>query len=401
MRLQDLKHLDTALEAFAACDNVDMLLAALFTHIRALFHMEAAFVWLAIDGEQLHFYRAEGVLAPLAARFQPVKISMSAERTIARRLHKLGYGTVLAAPLGLHGKMVGMIAAGSQRCRRVSRIEAAIFHLLVRSAGNTLARWQFPPSCAGEEVRWPATLSTDLEGQQARMHLLNVFASGIIHDLNNAMAVINGRVELLLRSLHGQRVVRHLMAAQHAAAEANQMIHHIHSFMGSEPEGGMVLVDINQLVSDSLQIARSRWFQAFHQRPTPVDLGADLQPLPALPGRGADLRIALLCLLRHAMDTLRPGGRLMVRTAAVGEAEAQRVVISIAEDPGQSCTRVHEEGIGILLRQALTPESQLALEFVQMTVRHLDGQITVDRSGDGATATTLTFPVDRASARAD
>ena len=85
----------------------------------------------------------------------------------------------------------------------------------------------------------------------------------------------------------------------------------------------------------------------------------------------------------------------MVRTSVVGEAEGQVVVVSLADAPGQPCTIEHEDGIGILLRQALTPESQLALEFVQTIVRNLDGQISVDRSGDGGTATTLTFSVGR------
>ena len=61
----------------------------------------------------------------------------------------------------------------------------------------------------------------------------------------------------------------------------------------------------------------------------------------------------------------------------------------------QPYTAEHEGGIGILLRQAHTPESQLALEFVQTIVRNLEGQITVDRSADGGTATTLIFAVHR------
>jgi hypothetical protein len=163
--------------------------------------------------------------------------------------------------------------------------------------------------------------------------------------------------------------------------------------MSGDHVGGLVMVDINQLVRDSLQIARSTWFQGFRQRRVPVDLGADLQPVPAVPGKASDLRIALLCLLRHAMDTLRPGSGLMVRTSSVGEAEGQLIVVSLSDDPGQPSTAEHEDGIGILLRRAHTPESQVALEFLQTIVRNLNGQITVDRSADGGTATTLIFSV--------
>ena len=105
MRFQDLKHLDAAMEAFSACADVNTLLGTLFAHIRDLFHMEAAFVWLTVDGEHSHLYLTEGVPAPVAARFQRLKISVSGERTIARRLHQRGYRAVLAAPLRVQGKM--------------------------------------------------------------------------------------------------------------------------------------------------------------------------------------------------------------------------------------------------------------------------------------------------------
>jgi nitrate/nitrite-specific signal transduction histidine kinase len=98
------------------------------------------------------------------------------------------------------------------------------------------------------------------------------------------------------------------------------------------------------------------------------------------------------------MDTLRPGGELLVHTSSVSEVEGRTVVVSISDDPGQSSTAVREEGIGLLLRQIHTPESQLALEFVQTIMRTLDGQISVDRSADGGTTTTLLFSVSRAAA---
>jgi hypothetical protein len=79
MRLQDLNHLDVALETFTACANVDMLFNTLFAHIRDLFHLEAAFVWLAVNGEQSRLYRTEGALAPVAARLQRLKLSMNGD----------------------------------------------------------------------------------------------------------------------------------------------------------------------------------------------------------------------------------------------------------------------------------------------------------------------------------
>jgi signal transduction histidine kinase len=237
-----------------------------------------------------------------------------------------------------------------------------------------------------------------MEMQDERLRLLNMLISGITHDLNNAMTTISGRMELLLNRLHDQVTLQQLGAAHRTITEASQMIRHIYGFVSSYREGGVVLVDLNQLVGDSLQMAQSAWFQGFRQTRIPVHLGVELNPVPAFPISPSDLRIALLCLLRHAMDTLRPGGELMVRTSSVGEGESQTVVVSISDDPGQASTAVREEGIGLLLRQVHTPESQQTLEFVQTIIRNLGGQIASARSPDGGTTTILLFSVSRAAA---
>jgi signal transduction histidine kinase len=395
MRAQDLTHLDAAIEALTVCTDVDMLFATLLARLRDVFHMEAAFVWLTADGEASRLSHAEGVSTPVAARLQRLKISASGDRTVARRLHRLGYRAVLAAPLCTQGKTLGMVATGSQHSRRPSRIEAAMFHLLVRNAASALKQWQSPPALADEGARRPVTAVSDLNIWHERTHLLHTFVSGMTHDLNNAMTAIGGRVDLLLHRVRDQVVLQHLTAAQHAILEASQLIRHIHGFISGDQGGGAVMIDMNQLVQDSVRIARAPWFQGFRQRHVPVEVGADLQPVPALPGNASDLRIALLCLLRHGMDTLRPGGELMVHTSSIGEAAGQRVLVSLADGPAHPCSAEHEDGIGMLMRQAHTPESRLALELVQRIVYDQHGQIAVNRGTAGETATTLSFPVNK------
>jgi signal transduction histidine kinase len=395
MRLRDLKHLDAALEALTACVDADMLLGALIGHTRNLFHMEAAFVWLTTHDKQSRLHLTEGVPASVASRLQRLTISASGERTIARRLHKLGYRTVLAAPLRVQGRMVGLVAVGSQRSRRLSRIETASFHLMVRYAVSALERWQLPPMRDGKVARLPMAPDSDLDVQNERRHLVNIFIAGITHDLNNAMAAIGGRVELLLSRFHDQAILPHLEIAYGAIIGASQMIRHIHNFVSGEHEGGVVMVDINQLVTDSVQIARSTWFQGFRQQRDPIDLGTDLHPVPAVPARALDLRIVLLCLLRHAMDTLRPGGRLIVRTSSMDEDEGQMVVISLSDDPGQPSTAEREDEVELPGEQVHTPEGDLALAFVQAIIRDLDGRITVHPGAAGGTTTALVFAANR------
>jgi K+-sensing histidine kinase KdpD len=393
MRLQHLRHLAAAMQACSACADLEALIAVLLAHLRQLFPVEVAFVWLMRDGEQLHLHHAEGVPPAVASRLQLMKRSASGERSVARRLHRQGYRRVLAAPLGLPSQILGMVAVGSRRSRRFGRIEAAIFKMLVQYAGSCLERLQSSPTAEAGEMRRRAAVASDVEVLNEHMRLLNAFISGITHDLNNAMTSISVRVELLLNRLHDQVTLQHLGTAHRAINEAGQMIRHMQDLVSGYRERGDVIVDINQLVRGSLQIARSTWFQEFRATRAPVDLDVELSSVPVLPGRSSDLRMAFLCILRHAMDTLRPGSRLLVRTQTELVDERQTVFISISDDPDQSSAAEREEGIGLLLRALNTPESQRALEFALAIIRNLDGRITVQRSAAGGTTTTLIFRV--------
>jgi K+-sensing histidine kinase KdpD len=391
MRLQDLNHLEAAMEAFAACVDVDLLLATLLTNIRHLFHMDAAFVWLAADGEWSRLQLSDGAPPSVTSRLQHFKMAASGARTVARRLRQLGYRTVLAAPLRVHARTLGVVAAGSRRSRRTGRIDAAIFRIVAQSVSRVLERVQPLPPQEGAEARRHTAPHGALEVQNERMRFLNMFISGIAHDLNNAITTIGGRVELLSNRLHDQVALHHLGAAHGASAEVARLVRHIHNLVSGYREDSTVMVDINQLVLDSIQIARSTWFQEFRQTRVPVELGVNLSPVPALLGRSLDLRIVLLCLLRHVMDTVRPGGRVLVRTWSAGEEGEETVLFSISDDPDQPSAGEGDQGVGILLRQLDTPDSQRALAFVQTIIRDLGVRMTVQRSSGGGTITLLTF----------
>jgi signal transduction histidine kinase len=400
MRLQDLNQLEAAMEAFAACADVDLLLATLLTSIRHLFHADAAFVWLVADDERLRLQLSDGAPASVASRLHHLKIATSGARTVARRLHKLGYRSVLSAPLRVHARGAGLVAAGSRRSRRAGRIDAAIFRLVVQSVSRLLERLQPLAPQQGADARRRTAPHGGLELQNERMRFLTMFISGIAHDLNNAITTIGGRVELLSNRIHDQVALHHLGATHGASTEVAHLVRQIHNFVSGYREDSTVMVDVNQLVLDSIQIARSTWFQEFRHTRVPVELSVELNPVPALLGRSLDLRILLLCLLRHAMDTVRPGGTVTVRTWCAREEGEETVLFSISDDPGHPPTEEGDQGVGLLMRQLHTPDSQHALAFVQTIIRDLGVRMRVQRSAGGGTITLLIFSLRESMARA-
>jgi signal transduction histidine kinase len=398
MRLQHFKRLVAGLEACSVCADREALMAALLAHIGQLFPVEVAFIWLIRDGEQLHLHRTEGVPPAVASRLQRLRRTTSGERSVARRLQRQGYRRVLAAPLGRPENMLGMVAVGLRRSRRFDRIEVAIFKALVQHAGGCLERLQSSRTFEGGEMLRHEAVAGDVEVLNEQLRLLNLFIAGITHDLNNSMTAISVRVELLLNRLHDQVTLQHLGAAYHAVNEVGQMIRHIRDLVSGYGERGAALIDLNQLLTDSLQIAQSTWFQAFRATGAPVDLDVELGPVPELRGRSSELQIALLCILRHAMDTSRPGSRLVVRTWSEATDERQTVFISISDDPDRSSSAEREEGIESLLSILDTAESQRTLQAAQAIIHNLDGRVTVQRGAAGGTTMTLSFSVSPTAA---
>jgi signal transduction histidine kinase len=393
MQFQHLRHLAATMDAYSACLDVDALVAALLAHTRQLFPAEVAFVWLMGDGEQLHLRRAEGIPGAVGSRLRLMKMSVSGERSVVRQLRRLGYRAVLAAPLRLPTRMVGMVAVGSQRSRRFGRIDTALFKMLVQNAGSQLERLHFSSALEAGEAQQYDAADGDLGSEGESLPLLNMFISRISQDLNHSIATVSSRLERLLNRLHDRATLQLLGAAFRAINDASRLIRQIHDLASSYREHGAVMIDLNQLVRDSLQSTQSAWFQEFRHTRVPVDLAADLNPVPTFAGRSSDLRIALLCLLRHAMDTRCPGGQLMVRTWSEGEDEGQTVFLSISDDPDPSSAAEQEEGIASFPEHLHTPESQCVLGIVQALIRNLGGEILVQRSVGGGTTTTLIFSV--------
>jgi len=401
MRFQQVKQLSAAMDELSGCADRDALLPTLLVHVRNLGRAEAAWIWLIVDPDQLTLQHVAGGTAVSATSSPLYHISMSSSggRAIAQRLRRLGYRSILVLPLHRGPRISGMVAIGAKRPRRLSRTDAEICRMLVQHTSFLLGRRQ--NHALSDSVMQPSTQSilSPAEMQREHIYLLNTLISRIAHGLNNTMVTINGRVELLLNKPHDQSTMQHLGAALRATLEAIRLVRHIQALTSSQAGSGAVMIDLNQLVRDSLQIARATWFLEFRRMHLPIDLTANLRPLPALAVKGPDLRIALLCLLQHVMDTLSPGSRLVVRTWTESEGIGESIAISVADESDQApqdrwpSLAQEGEGIGLLLSGAQTADSQRALAFVETTVHNLGGRMTVVRNAAGGTTTTLRFSI--------
>src|SRR3984957_9330243 len=155
--------------------------------------------------------------------------------------------------------------------------------------------------------------------QQERLRALGQMASGIAHDINNAISPISLYTESLLereRNLSAEARDR-LVTIQRAIDDVAQTVARMREFYRPrEPELELADVGLNRLVQQVIDLTRARWGDQPQRRGIMIDLRLGLAP-DLLDVRGADneIRDALTNLIFNAVDAMPDGGVLEVRTS--------------------------------------------------------------------------------------
>ncbi|MDN2697035.1 response regulator [Janthinobacterium sp. SUN073] len=172
--------------------------------------------------------------------------------------------------------------------------------------------------------------------QQERLRALGQMASGIAHDINNAISPVALYTESLLETetnLSPQG--RHcLEVIERAIDDVAATVARMREFYRQrEPQLALSPIDANLVVQQVLDLTRARWSDMPQQRGIVIALRTELaDALPMLPGSVGEIREALTNLVFNAVDAMPDGGTLSVRTSCTGAAgEARQVRIEVGD----------------------------------------------------------------------
>jgi len=241
--------------------------------------------------------------------------------------------------------------------------------------------------------------------QQERLRALGQMASGVAHDVNNALSPIVAYSELLLNTLPDlPEVSRHyLQTINQAGGDIAQIVARMREFYRRRTETEpLTEVNVNQTIEEVTELTRPRWRDLPQREGISIQIQHELDPhLPLLLSDPAELREALINLVFNAVDALPQGGTITLITRSTtrppagqnGDAERQIQVevrdngIGMDEKTRQRClepffsTKAQRGGTGL----------GLAMVY-GMTQRH-DGSIEIDSAPGCGTCIRLTFPV--------
>ncbi|TMA55132.1 MAG: PAS domain S-box protein, partial [Deltaproteobacteria bacterium] len=236
-----------------------------------------------------------------------------------QQLARGGLQSLVAAPLLVESKVFGVLMTARRQPHSFSSGECEFVQQL--SEHVALAAHQAQLHASLQQAYDDLRQTQQAVLQQERLRALGQMASGIAHDINNAISPLALYTESLLENEPNlsPNARSHLETMQNAIEDVAHTVSRLREFYRErEPQLTLLPVDLTQVLQQVVDLTRARWSDMPQQRGLVIDVHTDLAPdLPAIMGVESELREALLNLVFNAVDAMPEGGTLTLRTRAV------------------------------------------------------------------------------------
>ena len=247
-----------------------------------------------------------------------------------QRLAKGGLRAMVAVPLLIESKVFGVLVAARREPNSFSSGDCEFLRQLSEHVALAVQQTQLVGALqtAYEDLRQ----SQQVVLQQERLRALGQMASGIAHDINNAISPISLYTDSLLEretnlSEAGRGQLETIQRAIHDVAETVARMREF--YRPREPQMTLAPVRLNDLIPQVVGLTRPRWNDMPQQRGIMIELKTELATgLPAIMGAEGEIREALTNLVFNAVDAMPEGGTLTLRTRV---AESGRVLVEVAD----------------------------------------------------------------------
>ena len=319
-----------------------------------------------------------------------------------QRLAGSGLRSLVVSPLQIEDRVFGVLIVARRQAGSFSVGECEFLRQLSEHAA--LAAHQAQLYEALQQAYEDLQQTQHAVLQQERLRALGQMASGIGHDINNALSPISLHTESLLESEPdlSPRVRESLLTIQRAMNDIAQTVARMREFYRPRAEEAAHLpLQINPIILQAIDLTHARWNGMPQQRGHVITVRTDLAAdLPAIPGIEGEIRDALVNLILNAVDAMPKGGTLTLRTKALPQRHG----------PGAGYVEVDvaDTGVGMndeTRRRCMEPffttkgerGSGLGLASVYGVVRRHGAEIDIRSVRGRGTTISLIFPVLTAS----
>src|SRR5882762_7838100 len=225
-------------------------------------------------------------------------------------------GAVIWLPIRVEDRIIGVVNLGKGA---VSPMDLQFLSTLMAHVAYALENARLLEDARLNTERLQ-TVVEDLRTAQTRLvegetvRALGQMASGMAHHLNNLLAVVSGRLQLLLLRAHDPALRKPLETAERAVGDAAEVVRRVLGFSAAQPVPETTRVDLNEIAADVIELTRPRWQDTAQLRQAMVDIRFEPGDDVVVVGEPAPLREVLMNLVLNALDAMPDGGCLAIRT---------------------------------------------------------------------------------------
>lgn len=294
-----------------------------------------------------------------------------------------GVVSLIAAPVtDAAGQVIALLWAFNRVPRPFTARDEATLTGLARQAALAMENVRLVGDLRRALDELKAAHETLVRG--ATLRAVGELAAGAAHHLNNLMAVVLGRSQLLLHRNRAPEIGSALRTIERAALDAADTVRRIQAFSRTGHGATAAPIDLNETVRESIDVTRSRWEHEAQVRGAAVEMVFEPGALPSVSGRNAELREVLTNLILNAVDALPGGGRIAIRTWS----EAGRAVVSVSDSGAGMPEDVRNRAFDPFFSTKGVRRLGLGLAVAYGLVGSHGGEISLDSEpGKGATVT--------------
>jgi PAS domain S-box-containing protein len=316
-----------------------------------------------------------------------------------QKLAAAGLHSLVAAPLLVESKVFGVLLAARREAHSFSSGECEF--LLQLSEHVALAAHQAELHASLQQAYDDLRQTQQAVMQQERLRALGQMASGIAHDINNALSPMALSTEMLLEneSELSPRTRRHLEMMQQATDDVAKTVARMKEFYRQrELQLALSPVHMNALVQQVVDLTRARWSDMPQQQGVVIEMRTEFaSDLPLIMGVESEIREALINLIFNAVDAMPRGGTLTLRTRIIEHSQVPSRLDCVLVEVADTGVGMDEETRRRCLEPFYTTKGErgtgLGLAMVYGVVQRHSADLEIESTPGRGTVVRVSFAV--------
>jgi signal transduction histidine kinase/CheY-like chemotaxis protein len=301
-----------------------------------------------------------------------------------QRLARVGLRSLVMVPLVVEQRsgVFAVLLVGRRTAQAFSSGECEFLRQLCDHVAIAANQAQLHASLQQAYENLQRTQESALEAE--RLRALGQMASGIAHDINNAISPVAIYVEGILEFETGfsDRTRRQLEIIQRAIDDVARTVARMGEFSRRRPtQSDLKEVPLERVLREVLELTRARWSDMAQQRGVVIEAKVESGG-GSTTGMGieSELREALVNLVLNSIDAMPEGGKLTLRTGRHGAngihagrvyIEASDTGIGMDEDTRRRCLEPffttkgeRGSGLGLAMVYGIAQRHQMDIDIV-------------------------------------